>query len=366
MLATNTERPMCIWPQVSMQDTSRSLLHEQLLEQAIENSLSCAIYPSYKSVSTSRSNALMDGSSLTSDKEVGNINKFPGNRKLSIVLIPAIKSSPQINLLIASPSSAQPHHQPPKKDRRKLHTTWVRKIRRKVDCQSPRNTMQPSQERMVVASTEGAQVNSSKHCLIGSQEKEAVCTLHADRKRKRREEESLLHPDQPLAKRHYVITEEKSQPDLSEKNIDKQINDTTSKASNLPEASSSASASATAHSSGKPSTFSIDDINTGATILTLITEICNNVDGKLSRLEQLDLLDLFEQMPDLMTRERRLSTDSRKMANDFVSTVYKSCGAANWGEIETFDDLKLQLEALTKFGSRAEASPRQEGHVIVL
>ncbi|KAG5663037.1 hypothetical protein KAF25_000973 [Fusarium avenaceum] len=150
----------------------------------------------------------------------------------------------------------------------------------------------------------------------------------------------------------------------SEKIIDKQIDEPTSKASILPQASSSASA--TAHSSGKPSTFSIDDINTGATILTLITEICNNADGKFSRLEQLDLLDLFKQMPDLMTREQRLSGDSSKMANDFVSTVYQSCGAANWGEIETFDDLKLKLEALTKFGGRAEASPRQEGHIIVL
>jgi hypothetical protein len=150
----------------------------------------------------------------------------------------------------------------------------------------------------------------------------------------------------------------------SEKNIDKQIDNPTSKVSNLPEASSFASA--TAHSSGKPSTFSIDDINTGATILTLITDICNNANGKLSRSEQLDLLDLFEQMPDLMTREQRLSKDSRKKANDFVSTVYQSCGAANWGEIETFDDLKLQLEAVTKFDSRAEASPRQEGRDIVL
>jgi hypothetical protein len=150
----------------------------------------------------------------------------------------------------------------------------------------------------------------------------------------------------------------------SEKNIDKQIDDPTSKTSNLPQASSSESA--TAHSSGKPSTFSIDDIITGATILTLVTEICNNAEGKLSRLEQLDLLDLFKQMPDLMTRERRLSGDSRKIANDFVSTVYQSCGAANWGEIETFDDLKLKLEALTKFDSRVEASPRQEGHIVVL
>jgi hypothetical protein len=165
-------------------------------------------------------------------------------------------------------------------------------------------------------------------------------------------------------KRRYAITEEKTRPDLSEKNIDKQIDNPTSNISNRPEASSFASA--TAHSSGKPSTFSIDDINTGATILTLITEICNKADGKLSRLEQLDLLDLFEQMPDLMTREQRLSKDSRKKANDFVTTVYQSCGAANWGEIETFDDLKLQLEAQTKFGSRAEASPRQEGRVIVL
>jgi hypothetical protein len=195
MLATNTERPMWIWPQVSRQDISGSLPHEQLLEQAIENNLNCAIYPSYKSVPTPRSNPLMDGSSLASDKEVGNINKFPGNRKLSVVLIPAIKSSPQIRLLIASPSSVQSYHQPPKKDRRKLHTTWVRKLRRKVDCQSPRNTMQPSQGRLVVASTEVAQVDSSKHCLIGSQEKEAVCILQAGRKRKRGEEESLPHPD---------------------------------------------------------------------------------------------------------------------------------------------------------------------------
>lgn len=83
-------------------------------------------------------------------------------------------------------------------------------------------------------------------------------------------------------------------------------------------------------------------------------------------MEQLDLLDLFEQMPDLMTREQRLSKDSRKKGNDFVTTVYQSCGAANWGEIETFDVLKLQLEAMTKFDSRTEASPRQEGRVIVL
>ncbi|CAJ0549087.1 Ff.00g027000.m01.CDS01 [Fusarium sp. VM40] len=363
MLATNTERPMWTWPQLSMQDIPGSLLHEQLLEQAIENSLNCAVHPSYKSVPTTQSNPFMDGSSLASDEEVGNINKFPGNRKLSIILIPAIKSSPQINLLIASPSSVQSYHQPLKKDRRKLHTTWVRKLRRRVDCQSPRSVMQPSQERLIV-STEDAQVDSSKHCLIGSQAKEEVRTLQASRKRKREEQESSLHLDQPPAKRRYVITEEESQPDISEKIIDKQIGDPTSKASILPQASSSASA--TAHSSGKPSTFSIDDINTGATILTLITEICNNADRKFSRLEQLDLLDLFKQMPDLMTREQRLSGDSRKMANDFVSTVYQSCGAANWGEIETFDDLKLKLEALTKFDSRAEASPRQEGHIIVL
>ncbi|KAM0252230.1 hypothetical protein ACHAP5_001215 [Fusarium lateritium] len=149
-----------------------------------------------------------------------------------------------------------------------------------------------------------------------------------------------------------------------EKNIDKQIGNPTSKVSNLPEASSFASA--TAHSSDMPSTFSIADINTGATILTLITDICSNADGKLSRLEQLDLLDLFEQMPDLMTHERRLSEDSCKEANEFMSTVYQSYGAAKWGEIETFDELKLRLEALTKFDSRAEASPRQEEYVIVL
>jgi hypothetical protein len=74
--------------------------------------------------------------------------------------------------------------------------------------------MQPSQERLVVVSTEDAQVDSSKHCLIGSQAREEVRTLQASRKKKRGKEESPLHPDQPPAKRRYVITEEESQPDL--------------------------------------------------------------------------------------------------------------------------------------------------------
>jgi hypothetical protein len=74
--------------------------------------------------------------------------------------------------------------------------------------------MQPSQERLVVVSTEDAQVDSSQHCLIGSQAREEVRTLQASRKKKRGKEESPLHPDQPPAKRRYVITEEESQPDL--------------------------------------------------------------------------------------------------------------------------------------------------------
>jgi hypothetical protein len=118
-------------------------------------------------------------------------------------------------------------------------------------------------------------------------------------------------------------------------------------------------------SAGTP--FHIDDVNAGAVILTLITDICKQA-RKPSIKEREQLRTIFDQMPYLLTPEaREQEGDELVLAVQFLTTVYDHPESANWGSIDSFDDLQLALGNLEKFGSRAEAEPREgpEGVFIV-
>jgi hypothetical protein len=84
--------------------------------------------------------------------------------------------------------------------------------------------------------------------------------------------------------------------------------------------------------------------------------------------EREQLRTIFDQMPYLLTPEaREQEGDELVLAVQFLTTVYDHPESANWGSIDSFDDLQLALGNLEKFGSRAEAEPREgpEGVFIV-
>ncbi|KAJ4131515.1 hypothetical protein NW768_005705 [Fusarium equiseti] len=115
------------------------------------------------------------------------------------------------------------------------------------------------------------------------------------------------------------------------------------------------------------SSFDTDDVHAGATILTVITDICKRA-RKPSSEERGQLHTLFELMPYPMTREAREQQGEDLMsAFQFLITLYDSPDSTDWGAIESFDHLQVQLEMLEKFDSRAEAEPKeaQEGEFVV-
>ncbi|RGP75948.1 hypothetical protein FLONG3_5528 [Fusarium longipes] len=121
-------------------------------------------------------------------------------------------------------------------------------------------------------------------------------------------------------------------------------------------------------SAGTP--FDINDVNAGATILTLITDTCKHA-GKLSIQEQEQVRDIFGQMPYLLTQEGRGQEGEGEeeqfaLALQFLMAVYDNPESTNWGAIESFDHLQFVLELLEKFDSRAEAEPSEERGVFVV
>jgi len=120
---------------------------------------------------------------------------------------------------------------------------------------------------------------------------------------------------------------------------------------------------ATADDSGS---FDTDDIHTGATILTVITDICKGA-RKPSSEERGQLHTLFELMPYLMTREAREQQGEDLMSSfEFLIRLYDSTDSTDWGAIESFDHLQVQLKMMEKFDSRAEAEPKEEEGVFVV
>jgi len=120
---------------------------------------------------------------------------------------------------------------------------------------------------------------------------------------------------------------------------------------------------ATADDSGS---FDTDDIHTGATILTVITDICKGA-RKPSSEERGQPHTLFELMPYLMTREAREQQGEDLMSSfEFLIRLYDSTDSTDWGAIESFDHLQVQLKMMEKFDSRAEAEPKEEEGVFVV
>ncbi|KAM0343976.1 hypothetical protein ACHAPU_008034 [Fusarium lateritium] len=283
---------------------------------------------------------------------------------------PAIKGAPQIILFIASPPLDQPYQQSPKKDRKKLHSTWVPNPRRRFRRQSLRDAAQLAQRRPTILSAEGARGDSSRSYLAGPQR---VRTPHASKKRKRKEGEEK-EKDQPTAKRHNTIPKE-TQSDPPENNAKKASGKPTSERSSVPahisnisETSStpfdSASDPPKPHDPDTERPFNVEDVESGAAILAVITDICNNANGKLSSAEQLELRSMFNQMPKLLTREQR-EVDPEK-AYEFIFAIYENPEAVNWGDMGALDDLETKLELLERFDGRAEASPKRKGGVYVV
>ena len=114
------------------------------------------------------------------------------------------------------------------------------------------------------------------------------------------------------------------------------------------------------------SSFDTNDVHTGAAILTVITDICQGA-RKPSSQERGQLHTLFELMPYLMTREaREQQREDLVSAFEFLIRLYDSPDSTDWGEIESFDHLQVQLKTMEKFDSRAETEPKEEDGVFVV
>jgi len=112
--------------------------------------------------------------------------------------------------------------------------------------------------------------------------------------------------------------------------------------------------------------FDTDDVHTGATILVVITDTCKGARKPCSE-KRGQLHALFELMPYLMTRKAREQQGENLMsAFEFLIRLYDSPDSTDWGAIESFDHLQVQLKMMEKFDSRAEAEPKEEESVFVV
>ncbi|KAF4436582.1 hypothetical protein FACUT_6348 [Fusarium acutatum] len=155
----------------------------------------------------------------------------------------------------------------------------------------------------------------------------------------------------------YTSTEAKESADICQKhayNFDQVLDGFNSKMVSETTTASEFPEPVVSHDLDTNWAFSIDEVNSAAAVLTLVSDICRHR-GRLSLEDQVILRDALKKMPYLLTPIGRKSETEEALM--FQIEVYENPASASWGSIESFDTLQNWLELLERFDNRAELHP---------